>query len=96
MRAAPCTFSAILTFHSAHNSRWRLSARLAADPPTKIGAWTVVDVNRVDGVKYLFDDGSWLLLRMSGTEPVVRCYAESHSEKDLEVLLETGSQFVRN
>ena len=74
----------------------RLSARLAADPPTKIGAWTVVDVNRADGVKYLFDDGSWLLLRMSGTEPVVRCYAESHSEKDLEVLLETGSQFVRN
>jgi phosphoglucomutase len=74
----------------------RLSARLAADPPTKIGAWTVVDVNRADGVKYLFDDGSWLLLRMSGTEPVVRCYAESHSQKDLEVLLETGSQFVRN
>lgn len=74
----------------------RLSARLAADPPAKIGAWTVVDVNRADGVKYLFDDGSWLLLRMSGTEPVVRCYAESHSEKDLEVLLETGSQFVRN
>jgi phosphoglucomutase len=74
----------------------RLTARLAADPPSKIGAWRVVDVNRADGVKYLFDDGSWLLLRMSGTEPVVRCYAESHSEKDLEVLLETGSQFVRN
>jgi phosphoglucomutase len=73
----------------------RLSARLAADPPTKIGAWQVVDVNRADGVKYLFEDGSWLLLRLSGTEPVVRCYAESHSKKDLEVLLETGSQFVR-
>jgi phosphoglucomutase len=74
----------------------RLQARLAAEAPASIGARRVVEVNRRDGVKYLFDDGSWLLLRMSGTEPVVRCYAETHSQKDLEVLLETGSQFVLN
>ncbi|MFN7623555.1 MAG: hypothetical protein ACK5RS_10425 [Acidobacteriota bacterium] len=74
----------------------RLQKRLAADPPATIGEWRVKDVNRADGVKYIFDDGSWLLLRMSGTEPVVRCYAETHSKKDLEVLLETGSQFVRS
>ena len=72
----------------------KLRARLAADPPTRIGHWQVREVNRVDGVKYIFDDGSWMLLRMSGTEPVVRCYAETHSRKDLEVLLETGSKFV--
>lgn len=72
----------------------RLQKRLAADAPDSIGGRRVTDVNRMDGVKYLFDDGSWLLLRMSGTEPVVRCYAETHSKKDLEVLLETGSQFV--
>ena len=74
----------------------RLQKRLAADPPATIGGWKVTEVNRMDGVKYIFDDGSWLLLRMSGTEPVVRCYAETHSKKDLEVLLETGSQFVRS
>ena len=72
----------------------RLAQRLAADPPTEIGGRRVTSVNRMDGVKYLFDDGSWLLLRMSGTEPVVRCYAETHSKQDLEVLLETGSKFV--
>lgn len=72
----------------------RLSERLQADPPTQIGGRAVVGVNRMDGVKYLFDDGSWMLLRMSGTEPVVRCYAETHTKEDLEVLLETGSQFV--
>lgn len=76
--------------------RSRLEKRLAADPPKLIGDWRVKDVNRLDGVKYIFEDGSWLLLRMSGTEPVVRCYAETHSRKDLEVLLETGSQFVRS
>lgn len=73
----------------------RLQERLAADPPATIGGWRVKEVNRLDGVKYIFDDGSWMLLRLSGTEPVVRCYAETHSKKDLEVLLETGSQFVR-
>lgn len=72
----------------------RLQKRLAAAPPETIGGYRVVEVNRMDGVKYLFDDGSWLLLRMSGTEPVVRCYAETQTRKDLEVLLETGSKFV--
>ncbi len=74
----------------------RLRQRLSADPPDSIGGRKVVDVNRMDGVKYIFDDGSWLLLRMSGTEPVVRCYAETNTKKDLEVLLEKGSQFVLN
>ncbi|MEP7342341.1 MAG: phosphoglucomutase/phosphomannomutase family protein [Acidobacteriota bacterium] len=72
----------------------RLQKRLSAEAPANIGGRRVTEVNRMDGVKYIFDDGSWLLLRMSGTEPVVRCYAETHSKKDLEVLLETGSQFV--
>ncbi len=76
--------------------RARLQARLAAETPTHIGARRVTEVNRMDGVKYIFDDGSWLLLRMSGTEPVVRCYAETDSRTDLEVLLETGSKFVLN
>ena len=74
----------------------RLQARLAAEDPTQIGARRVVSINRMDGVKYIFDDGAWLLLRLSGTEPVVRCYAETHTQKELEVLLETGSQFVLN
>lgn len=72
----------------------RLQKRLSAEAPDTIGGRRVVEVNRMDGVKYIFDDGSWMLLRMSGTEPVVRCYAETQSKKDLEVLLETGSQFV--
>jgi phosphoglucomutase len=72
----------------------RLQARLAAEDPSEIGGRRVASINRTDGVKYIFDDGSWLLLRLSGTEPVVRCYAETNSQADLEVLLETGSKFV--
>ncbi|MGH9752618.1 MAG: phosphoglucomutase/phosphomannomutase family protein [Blastocatellia bacterium] len=72
----------------------RLRKRLSSDPPNSIGGRRVAEVNRMDGVKYIFDDGSWILLRMSGTEPVVRCYAETNTKKDLEVLIETGSKFV--
>ena len=62
--------------------------------PSSIGGRRVASVNRTDGVKFIFDDGAWLLLRPSGTEPLVRIYAESESEQDLEVLLEQGRKYL--
>ena len=70
-----------------------LSSKLKEDPK-EIGGRRVERTNRMDGVKFIFADGSWLLLRPSGTEPVVRIYAESESAKDLEVLLEQGHKFL--
>ena len=70
-----------------------LSAKLKQDP-AEIGGRRVEKTNRTDGVKFIFADGSWLLMRPSGTEPVVRIYAESESAKDLEVLLEQGNKFL--
>lgn len=49
-------------------------------------------VMRLDGFKYLFSDNSWLLLRPSGTEPVLRIYAEAESQKKLWSLLEIGDR----
>ncbi len=54
----------------------------------------VLEQNRVDGLKLLFEDGSWVLMRPSGTEPVVRFYAESTSRADLDKLLEYGRQWI--
>ena len=54
----------------------------------------VREQNRLDGLKLLFDDGSWALMRPSGTEPVVRYYAESTSTADLDKLLEYGRQWI--
>ena len=70
-----------------------LSEKLKQDPK-EIGGRHVQQTNRMDGVKFIFADGSWLLMRPSGTEPVVRIYAESESAKDLEVLLEQGHKFL--
>jgi phosphoglucomutase len=70
-----------------------LGAKLKEDPK-EIGGRRVERTNRIDGVKFIFADGSWLLMRPSGTEPVVRIYAESESAKDLEVLLEQGHKYL--
>ncbi len=61
---------------------------------SNIGGRKVEETNRTDGVKFIFADGSWLLMRPSGTEPLVRIYAESESAKDLEVLLEQGRKYL--
>ena len=51
--------------------------RLTEGAPGSIGGVSVREVRSLDGVKYLMNDDSWLLIRPSGTEPVLRVYAES-------------------
>ena len=49
----------------------------------------------IDGAKFLFDDGTWVLFRKSGTEPVVRVYAEGRSDRELETLIQAADAFIR-
>ncbi len=64
------------------------------NPPNQIGQQIIDEIVRVDGHKYLFRDGSWMLLRKSGTEPVVRLYGEAGSESALDELMAAGQKFV--
>jgi phosphoglucomutase len=52
--------------------------RVAVDASTLLGR-KVVSIDRTDGAKFVFDDGSWMLLRLSGTEPLLRLYVEAGS-----------------
>lgn len=54
----------------------------------------VVRLNRTDGFKYILSDGCWLLIRFSGTEPLIRIYAESHSTEQVEKLLDYGREML--
>jgi phosphomannomutase len=72
-----------------------LVAGLAQSPPQKIGEWAVTSVEKLDGTKLLFEDESWLLFRQSGTEPVLRVYAEATSIAKRETLLEAGAELAR-
>ncbi len=58
-------------------------------PPTEIAGIDVKEVNRQDGVKFYLTDGSWVLLRASGTEPLIRVYLETHSAAQLDKLATT-------
>ncbi|ACH38585.1 phosphoglucomutase/phosphomannomutase family protein [Citrifermentans bemidjiense Bem] len=67
--------------------------RIAATPAGFAGV-SVKQKVTVDGNKFILEDGSWLLFRKSGTEPVVRLYAEASNEARLQALLEAGREFI--
>jgi phosphoglucomutase len=62
--------------------------------PREFSGRAVRGVVRTDGLKLIFDDGSWVCYRLSGTEPVVRVYSEARSEQDLEKLSATAKQWI--
>ena len=76
----------------------RVMAALHSAHPTSLAGRAiarVVQLDTSDGTKFFLDDGSWLLLRLSGTEPLVRVYAETRSQDELAPLLDAGEQMVR-
>ncbi len=56
---------------------------------TKLGKYPVLETSTIDGYKY-FIDGGWLLIRASGTEPLLRYYAEADSDEKVAALLKAG------
>lgn len=67
-----------------------LFARLTSNPPETMAGVPVQSVNTMDGVKLIGRNDSWLLFRRSGTEPIVRVYAETPSRPQLPKLLNFG------
>lgn len=63
---------------------------LTQKAPTEIGGHKVAEISQRDGVKYIMADDSWLLIRPSGTEPVLRVYAEGRSQEMVKALLGYG------
>lgn len=66
----------------------RLPARLANQP--------IHEVRTMDGVKIICQDGSWVLLRPSGTEPLIRTYAESSNDSQTHKLLSWAQDFLKS
>ena len=72
----------------------KMVARLSQDPPASLAGVEVVEVATLDGVKYRLADQSWLLIRPSGTEPVLRVYAEAPDEPMVQELIDFGRQIA--
>ena len=71
----------------------KLKEKLAQEP-ANIGGRKVEKIDRIDGVKFLFGNDTWMLMRPSGTEPLVRIYAEAEEKKAVDELLEDGRKYL--
>ena len=76
--------------------RSRLLSLLENQPLTEIADKAVVDCNKVDGYKFRLADGSWLLIRFSGTEPVLRLYSEAATLKEVMQNLNWAKAWAQN
>jgi phosphomannomutase len=63
---------------------------LQKNPPAKLLRSPLAGMKTFDGVKFIAQDTSWLMLRGSGTEPILRIYAEAKSDADVRKLLRLG------
>jgi len=71
-----------------------LMRRFREEPPASLNGLRVVNTNSIDGVKLLLEDDAWVLVRPSGTEPLIRCYIEAHDEEVLNGLKEAMQKLV--
>jgi alpha-D-glucose phosphate-specific phosphoglucomutase len=80
-------------FRLTEERKAAFTEKLKADP-TDLSGRKVAQIVRTDGLKLIFEDGSWVCYRLSGTEPVVRAYSEARSEHDTEALKAAAEKFV--
>ncbi len=81
-----------LTFDETR--RQEIRDRLLTDPPSSLLGTSVARFQAEDGYKYVLEDGTWLLIRFSGTEPVLRVYTETDSEAKVQQMLQKGRELA--
>jgi phosphomannomutase len=74
--------------------REAIAQRVAAARPQALDGSPVTSIGTKDGYKFYAEDGSWLLVRFSGTEPLLRIYTETTSPERVERLLEQGRELA--
>jgi len=80
-------------FHLTQEAMEKFTEKLHKEPSDLLGR-KVTQAVRIDGLKLLFGDGSWVCYRLSGTEPVVRVYSEAGSKQDLQELSAAAKQWI--
>ncbi|MCL5951642.1 MAG: phosphoglucomutase/phosphomannomutase family protein [Chloroflexi bacterium] len=72
------------------DQRQAIQERLEKAHPKEVAGFGVTGINTMDGFKYLLSDGGWLIIRFSGTEPIMRFYVETTQEDKRREILDAG------
>jgi alpha-D-glucose phosphate-specific phosphoglucomutase len=80
--------------HISAAKRKTIFHQLSSNSPDAIAGTKVTRVDTTDGFRFFLGDDSWLLIRFSGTEPLVRIYSEAESLERVEVLLDEGKKLI--
>ena len=81
-------------FHISAAKHRTIVQRLASNPPKKLAGSRLTRIDTTDGFRFFLGDESWLLIRFSGTEPLVRVYAEAESIERTGELLDEGEKLI--
>ena len=81
-------------FHISPAKHQTIENRLSSNPPATVAGSKVTKVDTTDGFRFFLGDDSWLLIRFSGTEPLVRIYAEAESLERANELLDEGKKLI--
>lgn len=65
-------------------------AKIANEKPAELGGIKVTNINTLDGFRYEMEDGGWMLIRFSGTEPIIRVYTETTHKDRVQDILRDG------
>ena len=79
--------------HLSDEQKANAVAKVAVGSSTLAGR-KVVSTDRTDGAKFCLDDGSWLLIRLSGTEPLLRLYVEAESAAESRKLAAAATDWI--
>ena len=80
--------------HRAAVNKTAFTTKVQKKLPKKICGLPIKNVLTIDGIKVILEGDSWILMRPSGTEPLVRTYAESDSSKRTQELLESAAKWI--
>jgi len=80
-------------FHLTQQAKDKFTEKLKTNP-TELAGRKVGSIVRTDGLKLVFEDGSWVCYRLSGTEPVVRAYTEARTQEDSARLTKAAEHWV--
>lgn len=80
--------------HFPAEQRNAILSRLAESRPQEIDSTPVTQIDTIDGFRFRLADGSWLLIRFSGTEPIMRIYTETTSPERVQRILATGKSLA--